>query len=672
MKILDRYILKSFLVPFLATFFIVLFVLVMQALWLAFESIAGKGISLFFIFKFLYYTSLIVSAQALPIAVLLSSIMALGNLSENYEFAAAKSASISLLRLLRPLIVLTLILSVFNFFFLNNVYPYAILKQKNLMVNIRKKKPALALIPGSFNTEIPNYQIKFDEKYGEEENYLKKVLIYDLSSGRGNKKVITAETGEIASEEGSKYMTLILYDGYYYEDHYTAIRSVKQVDKMPASSAKFKEYTFNIDISSFSEDDLDEEKFKNSYNMLSLRQLNDTIPLMKDHYDGYIESKSRSLYNKVAAHELYQKEDTILNNNLNPNIYENFDLNGKIGVINSAVNLVKGSINNIKAYTKTMKVKRKRLNLYDVEFYNRIAFSLSCLILFFVGAPLGSIIRKGGFGLPMILAICIYVIYFFANTFGRNLAEESSVTAIGGSWISTVVMVPFALLLTKRASKGMSLINISSINRAIRRVENLFVKSYQEEKPNYEEKVVITEEDRKIKEKMKALSDNKLIEVVQNYKQLSYTKGEREVVLEILEERGITKEELIYTGRFENQNRRAALRSFWMFKKNSKIAIIFYLCSLILNLAFAILANNLRIDPTVTLIVQIIILYLFNIIFLFYGIKSILNYMRLNKLLNMKLEVGAIGAFFLFGVPFYFILYFYTRKEVKKKIAALR
>ena len=160
MKILDRYILKSFIVPFLATFFIVLFVLVMQALWLAFENIAGKGISLFFIFKFLYYTSLIVSAQALPIAVLLSSIMALGNLSENYEFAAAKSASISLLRLIRPLIFLTLILSVFNFFFLNNIYPYAVLKQKNLMLNIRKKKPALALVPGSFNTEIPGYQIK--------------------------------------------------------------------------------------------------------------------------------------------------------------------------------------------------------------------------------------------------------------------------------------------------------------------------------------------------------------------------------------------------------------------------------------------------------------------------------------------------------------------------------
>ena len=460
MKILDRYILKSFIVPFLATFFVILFVLVMQALWLAFDSIAGKGISMFFILKFLYYTSLIVSAQALPIAVLLSSIMAMGNLSENYEFAAAKSASISLMRLIRPLMILTLVLSVFNFFFLNNVYPFAVLKQKNLMLNIKKKKPALALIPGSFNTEIPNYQIKFDEKYGEEDNYLKKVLIYDLSSDRGNKKVITAKNGKILTEEGSKYMTFILYDGYYYEEHMKVVRNVEKHDKMPASSAFFKEYVFNIDISALSGDDLDEEKFKNSFNMLSLAQLNDTIPHLKEDYDQYVYSKSKSLYNKVVAKDLYKGNDSLVKNKLEPEIYDNFDLNGKVNIVNAAINSVKSSRNNAKLYNKSMKFRRKKLNLYDVEYYNRIAFSLSCLVLFFIGAPLGSIIRKGGFGLPMILAISIYVIYFFVNTFGRNLAEESSLTAITGAWVSSIIMIPFAVFLTRRASKGMGLVNI--------------------------------------------------------------------------------------------------------------------------------------------------------------------------------------------------------------------
>ena len=460
MKILDRYIIKSFLVPFFATFLIILFVLVMQALWMAFESIAGKGIGLFFIFKFLYYTALVVSSQALPIAVLLSSIMAMGNLSENYEFAAVKSASISLMRLIRPLILLTFFISVLNFLSLNYVFPYATLKQKNLTNNIKKKTPALALIPGSFNTEIPNYQIKFDEKYGEEQNLLKKVLIYDLSSNKGNKKIITAKTGKIISEEGSKYMTLVLYNGYYHEEFIPKRRSINNMSKMPASNANFKEYAFNIDISKFTDDDLEEEKYTKSYNMLSLGQLKDTIPTMKISYDEYLTSKSNSIYVKLYAKELYQQNDSIDTKQFTPIILDNYDLRGKIDVLNAAINNVKTTAKNIKTDTKNIQWKRKKLNLYDIEFHNRIAFSLSCLILFFIGAPLGSIIRKGGFGLPMILAISIYVIYFFANTFGRNLAEESSLSAILGSWVSTIVMVPFAFFLTRRASKGMGLFNI--------------------------------------------------------------------------------------------------------------------------------------------------------------------------------------------------------------------
>ncbi len=460
MKILDRYIIKSFLVPFFATFLIILFVLVMQALWMAFESIAGKGIGLFFIFKFLYYTALVVSSQALPIAVLLSSIMAMGNLSENYEFAAVKSASISLMRLIRPLILLTFFISVLNFLSLNYVFPYATLKQKNLTNNIKKKTPALALVPGSFNTEIPNYQIKFDEKYGEEQNLLKKVLIYDLSSNKGNKKIITAETGKIISEEGSKYMTLVLYNGYYHEEFIPKRRSINNMSKMPASNANFKEYAFNIDISKFTDDDLEEEKYTKSYNMLSLGQLKDTIPTMKISYDEYLTSKSNSIYVKVYANELYQQNDSVDTKQFTPIILDNYDLRGKIDVLNAAINNVKTTAKNIKTDTKNIQWKRKKLNLYDIEFHNRIAFSLSCLILFFIGAPLGSIIRKGGFGLPMILAISIYVIYFFANTFGRNLAEESSLSAIAGSWVSTIVMVPFAFFLTRRASKGMGLFNI--------------------------------------------------------------------------------------------------------------------------------------------------------------------------------------------------------------------
>jgi lipopolysaccharide export system permease protein len=454
MKILDKYILKSFLKPFVATFLIVLFVLVMQALWLAFEDIAGKGIDLIFILKFLYYTALIVTPQALPIGVLLSAIMAMGNFSENYEFAASKSAGISLQRLIRPLIILTIVMSFVNFLFLNNVYPYAMFKQKNLYVNIKKQKPAMALIPGGFNTEIPGYHIKFDEKYGENEDLLKGVMIYDLTDKRWNNKIITAESGKIINEEGSKYMTLVLYNGQFFEEHLSPDTN----KNMPASSGSFEEHSIIINIPDDSL--LEEEKYKNFPNMKNLKQLRDTIPFYNDDFREYIKGRAKTLFHNTDATKLVPYKNDTSFVKLQPEVFSNFDKKTQLRLVNSSIAKSKNTLKIIKNRKSSFKFKRKILNTYEIEYYNRIAFSLSCLILFFIGAPLGSIIRKGGFGLPMILAISIYVLYFFANTFGRNLAEESSITTFLGSWISAILMVPIAILLTRRATKDMGMFNI--------------------------------------------------------------------------------------------------------------------------------------------------------------------------------------------------------------------
>ncbi|CAM1333503.1 LptF/LptG family permease [Tenacibaculum aestuariivivum] len=478
MKTLDKYILKSFLQPFFATFLIILFVLVMQALWLAFDSFAGKGISIGIILKFLWYTTLLMTPQALPIGVLLSSIMTLGSLSENYEFAATKSAGISLPRMVRPLIILTLFLSVLNFIFLNNVYPYAMLKQLNMRVNIKKKQPAIALVAGSFNTELPNFQIKFEKKYGKKENLLKEVMIYDLSAKKGNNKIITAKRGKILTEEGSRYMTLVLEDGYYFEHHIKNGASLSERQKMPASHAYFDEYTINIDISALSGGNLEEEKYKTQYNMLSLAQLKDTIPSMKKNYDSFITNRAQNLLLSVKVKNLHSLPDSLINKKLSINILDNFNLIEQQNILNIANSKIDRSINNNKSNKETLKRKRKYLNLYDIEFYNRVAFSLSCLLLFFIGAPLGSIIRKGGMGLPMILAISIYVLYFFTNTFGRNLAEESSLTAIIGSWLSVFLMLPLAITLTIRASKDKGLFDFKSFITSVR---NLF-KNYSLQK----------------------------------------------------------------------------------------------------------------------------------------------------------------------------------------------
>ncbi len=476
MKIFDKYILKSFLQPFLATFFVVLFVLVMQALWLAFDEIAGKGIDIFFILKFLGYLALILTPTALPIGILLSSIMALGTLAENYEFAAIKSAGISLKRVIRPLVILVVLLSGLNFVFLNNIYPWATLKQKNLYLNMKKKKPALALVPGAFNTEIPGFSIKFDEKYGEEKNLLKNVQIADLNANKGKIKVITAEKGTISTEEGSKYMTLTLENGNYYEEHLNRVMMPQDRSRMPASKASFKTYTINIDISSFSDDNsLDDEKIKEHHGMLSIIQLDSISKINKIEYDTYTHNRAEIFYNTIYAKKLFKYPDSVLNKKLAPEILDNFNQRNKSTILNESVQILNRTIDRNKYQIKDFKDKRKILNLYDFEFYYRISFSLACLVLFFIGAPLGSIIRKGGFGLPLIMAITIFVIYFFISQLGRNLSEESAISAILGSWLSTLILLPFGLLLTRRATKGMGIFNIDVLFNKIQKIFNKLI-----------------------------------------------------------------------------------------------------------------------------------------------------------------------------------------------------
>jgi len=465
MKILNKYILKSFLTPFLATFFIILFVLIMQALWLQFDKIAGKGISLLVIVKFLGYIALMMVPTALPIAILLSSIMALGNMAENYEFAAVKSAGISLQRFITPLVILMVVMSVANYLFLNYVFPYASLKSKNLIYNMKMKEPGLALVAGTFNTEIPGYSIKFQEKYGEDDSLLKNVLIYQIESNNLNNKVITAKKGEIISKEGSRYLTLKLEDGFYHEDMLTKARSSKERKKVPASKAHFDEYKVNIDVSTIGNFDPDDLKYKTGKEMLSLKQLNFYVDSLEAPYIDYVNNRATRIYRINKANTLLP--DSIPNTNLNMDILENFVDNNKRLVADNAFNLVNTNLDNIRSFQATLQDKQKLINGYDTEFHKRIAFSLACLVLFFIGTPLGSIIRKGGFGLPMIMAIVIFVIYFFISIFGKNMAESNTISPFMGGWLATFVLLPFGILLMVRARNDKGLFDIDAFLRPL-------------------------------------------------------------------------------------------------------------------------------------------------------------------------------------------------------------
>jgi len=445
----------------------------MQTLWLRFDQIAGKGIDIIIIFKFLSYLSLMMVPQAFPIAILLSSIMAIGRLAESYELAALKSAGISLKRIIRPLIFVTIIFSGINFLFLNNVFPKAAFKSKNLLVNMQKKKPALSLIEGRFNADIPGYLIRFDEKYGKEKNLLKNVLIYDLTDLEGNVKSITAKTGKITTEEGSKYMTFVLNNGFFNEESDKKINSnIKK--RMPYMRSFFEEYTVNIDISKLDDVDLEEERYKKDFEMLGLSQLSYYIDSLKVPYDEFITNKSNDLYLRTNGKNLHPQ--TIKQNYISDTILNNFKTIDQYSIIISAQELAKRNQENIDAFESQFLYKQYIINVFDIEYHKRIAFSVACLVLFFIGAPLGAIIRKGGFGLPMIIAILIFVVYYFISILGSNMARVSSIPAYLGAWLATVIMLPFGIYLTRKATAEIGLFNIDAFLQPINNFFNRFKK----------------------------------------------------------------------------------------------------------------------------------------------------------------------------------------------------
>jgi lipopolysaccharide export system permease protein len=434
-------------------------IFLLQSVWLYISELAGKDLDISIIIKFLSYVSPRLVILILPLTILLSSIMVFGNFAENYEFAAMKSTGISLQRAMRSLSIFILFVAILTFFFSNNVNPVAEYNFHNLRKNISKVKPTMAIAEGQFN-QIGQINIKVKDKSGDNGQYLTDVIIHQKKNKIGNYTVIKSKTGEISSSLNSDILQLKLFDGNYYDEVIPS--DYNQREKKPHLKSYFKEYILNINLAEINNVDFDDKDDVNKYTMLSVADLDITIDSLLD--------KKKEDYKLISSKMHNRSNALVLNDNVKnkivdtiykgENFYDLFKLKKQVQLFDLAISSVNSTNSIIKSNRIIQAYREKNINKHIISLHDKFSISFACLILFFIGAPLGSIIRKGGFGLPMILAISIYVIYFFANTFGRNLAEESSLSAIVGSWISTIVMVPFAFFLTRRASKGMGLFNI--------------------------------------------------------------------------------------------------------------------------------------------------------------------------------------------------------------------
>lgn len=440
-----------------------MFIFVLQTIWLYIGELAGKDLDAGIILKFLLYFSPKLVPLVLPLTILLTSIMTFGSFAENYEFAAMKSAGISLQRAMRSLTVFILLVSLTAFFFANNVIPAAEFKSINLRKNIAQLKPAMAISEGIFNN-IGDFNIKVEEKTGDNDQYLNDVIIHEKSVRGGNYTVIKAKTGELVGSTDSQILSLILNDGNYYNDIQTN-DPTKRPNKPFAKSA-FKEYVINIDLSTFNNVDLEDENYRNSQGMLKISELSESIDSFSTSYNQELEKFADVMYRRTGA--------TMVGINFKPNdsvpeykdsFLELYGTDEALNIVNLALGTVNAGLSNILIKKDEFKASSQQLNKFEIALHEKYALGVACIVLFFVGAPLGAIIRKGGMGLPIVIAILMFLTYHFIGIFATNSAKEGSFSPFLATWLSTLIMMPLGVFFTYRATTDQGLLGFSSFLR---------------------------------------------------------------------------------------------------------------------------------------------------------------------------------------------------------------
>lgn len=461
-----------------------MFIFVLQTIWLYIAELAGKDLDTAVILKFLWFVSPRLIPLVLPLTILVASLMVFGSLAENYEFAAMKSSGISLQRAMGSLMFFILALSFVAFFFANNVIPYSEYKWKNLRRNISQVSPAMAITEGQFSSIGDDFSIKVEKKSGENGQYLDQVIIHRKSEINPNKNttVIVAETGELVSQLGSNTLSLVLRNGNYYDD--IQHRSQLKQKRMPFVKSYFDEYVFNIDLSQFNDIDLDQENDFNDHNMFTISELRKEIDSLSHNYNTDVRHHKDEIYFRSGMNQLYPKSK---NSDVEEKVYKTteellspFHHNELYAVYDLALNNVKGTKQGMEIKKRDLNRKIAQLNKHKIALYEKYVLAVACVVLFFVGAPLGAIIRKGGMGLPMVVAISLFLSYHFIGIFAKNSATDGTLNPMLASWLSTLILLPLGIWLTIRATSDQGIFDadafIEGITKPFKYVINLFNK----------------------------------------------------------------------------------------------------------------------------------------------------------------------------------------------------
>ncbi|WP_422103960.1 LptF/LptG family permease [Winogradskyella sp.] len=625
-----------------------MFIFVLQGVWLYISELAGKDLDISVTAKFILYYIPKLIPLVVPLTILLSSIMVFGNFAENYEFAAMKSTGISLQRAMRSLSVFIVALGVACFFFANNVIPWGEFNFYNLRRNIAKVKPALAIAEGQFN-EIGNINIKVDKKSGDRGQFLEGVVMHQKSSSKsGNYIVIVSEKGELKSTPDSNILQLELTNGNYYEE--IVNKDARKNQNKPHAKSYFDSYTINVDLEILNSEDLDEKNFTDRYNMLNINQLNRAIDTLKEERNkdyGYLAKTlyNRSTYAALNANINITKKDSIYKGE----ILDLFGANKKVQIVNLAINSANSTRQILDSNKKNFETKAIWLNKHIIALHDKFVLAFACIVLFFVGAPLGALIRKGGLGLPIVIAMVIFLSYHFFGIFAKKSAEKGSFSPIIGSWLSTMVMFPLSVYLTYRTTNDKGVFQFDAILVPLKR---LFTPK---------NRLQLSESETKSYNYYKRYTVEELVNVIKQQGEYDLDKKPKEIALHNLLNRNIPLENLKEEGLEVGDNIIKGKRLLKDYKDYSKTSLVsFIVGGALLGLHFVFKNNKLPVIADASINLSIIAFIFFAI----YVVVDAYVYSTFYKTIGQK-DKRINPILLVLSLPLYPLKYVILRNKIE-------
>ena len=479
MKKLYQYITKSFLGTFFLTFFIVVFVWVMQFVWLYVDDLVGKGLEIKILAELLFYTSITAIPMSLPLALLLALLMCFGNLGEHYELVAMKASGISMWKVMRPLLNFSLIISVLAFFISNSIIPIATLKWRTLLTDVQRQKLAFNIKEGVFYKDIDNYVI-YVEKKGKDGSHIYGVKIYDHTDRQGNTKIISADSGMMSMSPNQRNIIFTLYNGY----NYTDLTPDNYKETRPFERMSFKQEQLKFSLASFDMTRSDEDMYKSYQQMMNIRQLSTSLDSLQHRFAGKQEafaqgfsrrwSNYNSLHSDIQPKRIAQPiPDSITADTCIPlswPLLDRYEGEARSDIVNLAYASAQNAKDNAAFNKIDFKSQTENINKHKKEWHKKFTLSIACLIFFFIGAPLGSIIRKGGLGLPVVISVVFFIIYHLISTIAERMAVFGDLNMFLGVWFSSLVLLPVGLFFTFKATTDAALFDGDSWKKFFKRL----------------------------------------------------------------------------------------------------------------------------------------------------------------------------------------------------------